>query len=729
MSKKLVYLVLVLSFCLAPSVHAATIVWVSDNKAPTDGVPADQPWVDLLEAQGYTVNLDFRNQEGRSLDAAEIEVLNAADLIIISRDTNSGDYTGTIAAWNSIETPIIMQVAHIARSNRWLWINTDAYNDSLPPAMEALDISHPVFNGVNLDNNNQVPVITEASSFPSITDAGNGTLLAKRADNDELWIVEWETGQEFYAGSGQTAGGRRMLFISATNSGVDGRYNLTADGEIMFLNAVGYMLGASKRVNAYKPVPDDGVIYEDTWVSLGWSPGDNAVSHDVYFGDNFDYVNDGAESTFQGNQAATFIVAGFPGFAFPDGLVPGTTYYWRIDEVNDTEPNSPWKGDVWSFMIAPRTAYNPDPADGAEQVDPDANLGWTAGFGSKLHTVYFGDNFDDVNNAAGGLPQGGTTHTPGTLELAKTYYWRVDEFDAVATYKGNVWSFTTQGAVGNPDPSNGAVDVKQTQIITWSPSVFAASHEVYFGTDKDAVKNADTGSLEYKGTRNLGSESYDPGMLEWDTTYYWRVDEVNNTNPNSPWAGILWSFTTANFLVVDDFESYNDIDPPDPESNRIFEAWSDGYEIPTNGALVGNELPPYAEQSIVHGGVQSMPYFYDNSVGYSEATLTLTYPRDWTENGVNTLTIWFRGNPDNAAETLYVALNGSAVVSHDNPNAAQINKWTEWNIDLQAFGINLANVNTIALGLGNRNNPQAGGSGTMYFDDIRLYPPPSEPAP
>jgi len=118
-----------------------------------------------------------------------------------------------------------------------------------------------------------------------------------------------------------------------------------------------------------------------------------------------------------------------------------------------------------------------------------------------------------------------------------------------------------------------------------------------------------------------------------------------------------------------------------------------------------------------------MPLYYDNSVGNSEATHTLTYPSDWTENGITTLSIWFRGVSDNAAETLYVALNGSAVVSHDNPNAAQIATWTQWNIDLQTFGVNLANVNTIALGLGNKNNPQAGGSGTMYFDDIRLYPP------
>ncbi len=160
--------------------------------------------------------------------------------------------------------------------------------------------------------------------------------------------------------------------------------------------------------------------------------------------------------------------------------------------------------------------------------------------------------------------------------------------------------------------------------------------------------------------------------------------------------------------------------------------WLDGFDDPTNGSLVGYDTPPFAEQTIVHSGNQSLPLYYDNSVGYSEATLTLTQPRDWTENGVNTLTIWFRGNSANDAEALYVALNGNAIVTNDNPNAAQTEEWTEWNIDLQEFadqGVNLANVNTIALGLGNKNNPQAGGSGTMYFDDIRLYPPPPEPAP
>ncbi|MBC8472870.1 MAG: hypothetical protein H8D56_25690, partial [Planctomycetes bacterium] len=194
---------------------------------------------------------------------------------------------------------------------------------------------------------------------------------------------------------------------------------------------------------ARRPVPEDGALHADTWISLAWRAGYYAVSHDVYMGVNFDDVDAGAEGTFIGNQATANAVAGFPGFAFPDGLVPGTTYYWRVDEVNEADPNSPWKGPVWSFSVPPKTAYNAVPADGAKFIDPEADLRWTAGFGAKLHHVYFGESFDDVNNAAGGLPQGITTYALGTLEPEKTYYWRVDEFDAIKTYKGNVWSFTT----------------------------------------------------------------------------------------------------------------------------------------------------------------------------------------------------------------------------------------------------------------------------------------------
>jgi len=463
---------------------------------------------------------------------------------------------------------------------------------------------------------------------------------------------------------------------------------------------------------AILPDPANGSYYPDTWASLGWTPGDTAASSDVYFSNNLADVEADAEAAFQGNQGGAFLVVGFPGMPVPDGLVPGVTYYWRVDSI-EADGTTKYEGKVWSFTVPPETAYEPVPADGAEAVDLDDNLSWTTGFNAKLHTVFFGDNLDDVSNAAGGLPQGALTYEPGTLEMAKTYYWRVDEFNPPFTHTGDVWSFTTVGAVQALVPVNGAVDVKQLPTLTWTPGL-GATHEVYFG--------ADASSLELKASGNLGQESYEPAQLEWNTTYYWRIDEANNTHADSPWTGNIWSFTTANFLIIDDIESYNDLDEADPESNRIYLAWIDGFGDPTNGSLVGYVNPPFAEQSNVHSGNQSMPLEYDNAAGKSEATLTLTSNKDWTVNGVDTLTIWYRGNASNSAETMYVMLNGSANVDNDNPDAVLAAGWTEWNIPLQAFadqGVNLANVNSITLGL----KSGTGGSGMIFVDDVRLYPP------
>ncbi len=557
-----------------------------------------------------------------------------------------------------------------------------------------------------------IHAISEDGSWPGWTDIANSNIIAGEYNN----LVLEQFGTEFMITLND------VVITTLTNNA------LTDIGTVLFSSDAAAGTVGSIRIDnvqigyvdvekAKDPVPEDGAIHPETWASLSWSPGAYAVSHDVYFSDNLADVEAGSETAFQGNQAADYLVVGFPGMPYPDGLVNGRTYYWRVDEVNDTDPNSPWKGNVWSFMVPPKTAYLPNPADGAESVYVDGRLRWTAGYGAKLHTVYFGDNFDDVNNATGGLPQGTTVYNPGPLKMATTYYWRVDEFDIVETHKGDVWSFITEGAVSNPNPAKGAVDVSQTAVLSWSPGVFGTSHQLYFGTD--------AGSLELKSSGNLGSESYDPGQLEWNTTYYWRVDEANSASADSPWTGPLWSFSTADFLVIDDMENYNDIPEGEPGSNRIYLAWADGFDTPTiNGSIVGHEPPPIAEQIIVHGGNQSMPLYYNNAVGISEATLTLTTNRDWTFKGLNTLTIWFRGDSGNAAENLYVALNGNAVVNNDDSTAAQKSAWIEWNIDLQAFadqGVNLTNVNSITLGLGNKSNPVPGGAGIMYFDDIRLY--------
>jgi hypothetical protein len=481
------------------------------------------------------------------------------------------------------------------------------------------------------------------------------------------------------------------------------------------------------RVIARDPIPSDGAVHEETWVNLSWTAGDFAISHDVYLGENFDDVNNATNESkeFRGNQTATFYVAGFPGFAYPEGLAAGTTYYWRIDEVNEADPNSPWKGNVWSFSIPPQTAYNPDPADGTEFVGPDnVTLSWTAGFGAKLHTIYLGNDYEEVENATVGVPSGSASYNPGPLEREKVYYWRVDESDGIATYKGDIWTFTTPGAAGAPQPVNRSVDVEHTQILTWTPADNADSHDVYFGANAEAVENATTASPEYKGNKISGSESYDPGQLDWDTSYYWRVDAVYGADIVK---GLAWSFTTADFLVVDDFESYTD---DDTAGQAIWQTWIDGLDVGDNGAQVGYLFPPYCEQTIVHGGSQSMPLLYVNEAGVtnSEASLALTSPRDWTVEDVGELSLWFRGDSANAAELLYAALSNASgelgLVVHSDANASKTNTWTQWIILLQAFadqGINLANVDKLAIGLGSKGGVSTGGSGMICIDDIRLY--------
>ena len=403
------------------------------------------------------------------------------------------------------------------------------------------------------------------------------------------------------------------------------------------------------------PVPADAAVIWDTWASVEWTAGVSAVSHDVYFGENFADVEAGTGDTFIGNKTATNFIVGFPGYPYPDGLVPGTTYYWRITELNNADADSPWIGPVWSLSVAPKTAWAPVPADGAEFVALNAQLKWAAGFGAKLHYVVFGTDFDEVSNAVRGTPAGIASFNPGKLEMAKTYYWRVDEFEGPLTHKGEVWTFTTEGAVSGPNPANGAVDIKPTQILRWDAGAVAASHEVYFGMDSDAVKNATKSSPEYKGPKTLGQESYDPGKLAMKTIYYWRIDEVNGTNPDSPWEGTVWRFTTGDFFAIDDFEDY------DAGANQIWFSWHDGLGagapgtpgyVPGNGtgSAVGDEnTASYTEETIVHGGSQSMPLAYDNnkqgSSKYSEVNLSMTDQRNWTEGGVANLSLWFRGYP------------------------------------------------------------------------------------
>jgi len=200
-----------------------------------------------------------------------------------------------------------------------------------------------------------------------------------------------------------------------------------------------------------------------------------------------------------------------------------------------------------------------------------------------------------------------------------------------------------------PYPPDGTIDVPRETILGWRPGEHYQNHQIFLGTDFNDVSQATASEPRGVLVSDLLSDAiFDPpGFLEFNQTYYWRADQINNAEPNSPWIGNVWDFTTANFVVVDDFEDYNDYKPDD-----IFSTWTDGYGSETNGALVGYDEPDFeagehfVETTIVHGGFQSMPYFYDKDLKFCEAVLPLEdLARDWIIGGVHELSLWFKGNP------------------------------------------------------------------------------------
>ncbi|OHB74497.1 MAG: hypothetical protein A2Z25_22185 [Planctomycetes bacterium RBG_16_55_9] len=224
--------------------------------------------------------------------------------------------------------------------------------------------------------------------------------------------------------------------------------------------------------------------------------------------------------------------------------------------------------------------------------------------------------------------------------------------------------------------------------------------------------------------------------LQSDNPFFWcrgadlnddgKVDFIDLDEFAGNWlAESIGGLRENSYLIIDDFESYNDLDPSDPASNRIFNTWLDGYDNPaTNGAVVGYSHPPFAERNIIHGGSQSMPYFYSTFFKLSKAERAVNPPQVWTTKGAGMLSLWFYGDASNYPALMSIVLNGGPEVYHENVNALRTDTWTQWTIDIQAFtGVDLTNIHSIAICFGDRDNLQAGGQGKMFFDDIRVYHP------
>ncbi|HUV67361.1 MAG TPA: fibronectin type III domain-containing protein, partial [Sedimentisphaerales bacterium] len=347
-----------LGFCLSTTaVNGADILFISAMDPAM--MPGDDALKAFMESLGHTVTYFDDNESEAATEAAAA----AADLVFISESVGSGNIRNEIT---EIQTPMIITEA-------WGWDEMGltsgggAGQDVISTDIQIVAPKHVLAAGLS----GTVPVLTDIAGDRGPARLGNGiagreaTVIARATltdgqTYDVLFIYEKGAALPVAPadGSAQVAADMRICLGFDEHS-----YLLWNENAYALLRAaIRYALGMIPQ--ARSPYPLDGAIVLATWTELRWSPGDFAATHDVYLGEDFDDVNNGAPETFRGSQATMSLLVGFPGYPYPDGLVPGTTYYWRIDEVNDADPNSPWKGPVWSFSIPPRTAYNPNPTDG-----------------------------------------------------------------------------------------------------------------------------------------------------------------------------------------------------------------------------------------------------------------------------------------------------------------------------------------------------------------------------
>jgi len=481
------------------------------------------------------------------------------------------------------------------------------------------------------------------------------------------------------------------------------------------------MQGGEGFPYALGPTPADGAMHQDTGVSLRWRPGDLAVSHDVYFGDNFDDVNEASRTNpldvlvGQNQEYTTYDPPSFLKFS--------QSYYWRVDEVNDAEPNSPWKGNVWSFTV----------------ID---------------HFIV--DNFEDYND-----------FSPDIIYEA----W-IDG-----------WEEPTNGStVGYPDPPAAEQSIvhggKQSMPFFYDNSgtaIYSEAAHLFSPVQDWTREGVGVLSLWFKG-----HPAYVGGFSEGPTGTYTMTASGTDIWSNSDQFHFAFKQVTGASAIIAKVESLDNTDPfakagvmirdtlePESRNVAVFITPENGVRFQYRNTAGGTtdrfftegiNAPQWVRLERTAGGLvrgyysedgttwerfnliqvrMDMPIYVGLAVTSHNNALTceakfsnVSFPDtsvepQWTDQDVGMLS--------NEAEPMYVSVKDgsgtSATVYHDDPNVSLIDTWTEWNIDLKEFsdaGVVLTDVSNLAIGFGDKDNPQPGGSGLVFFDDIRLYRP-SEP--
>ena len=474
------------------------------------------------------------------------------------------------------------------------------------------------------------------------------------------------------------------------------------------------------------------------YLFYGYIPDNNSLDPDVNVITSLEIS---ASTVYQTFELSFIAEAGQPYIGEPLGVrffEQGQGWYW-IDTVR--------------VEYRPLTkAREPEPANGAVDLPTSGiTLRWVPGMyvaaDVNSHEVYFGADKAAVEDAnrfdltgifrgdANGGPDANDKYyynLADTLPLGQRCYWRIDEVNEAyagpnpppgGRWKGDIWSFRVTGSAVNPSPEDEAEDVSLYTDLSWTPGTGSDEHDVYFGTDEDAVTDAniDVNFGVYMVRQDANDFDDFVPALELGKTYYWRIDEVN-VAISSLIEGDIWSFTVEDYVSVDDMDSYSD-------DAAVKAVWNDYWTNATRAETFRETGADFTEDG------NSMRYKYTNSSSpyYAEAyadMADLGMGSDWTAGDIEVLTLSFKGKQANALEPMYVALTdgsgrtGKVLYPDSNELTQGWKGFQEWNIELWRFvddnSVDLTDISRITIGFGDKT---AGGSGEVYFDNIRLYPP------
>ncbi len=474
------------------------------------------------------------------------------------------------------------------------------------------------------------------------------------------------------------------------------------------------------------PNPDNGTQEVPRDTSLGWKAGQYSDKHNVYFGTDFNDVNEASVSDPRGVMVAenhteiTFEPLG------ADLLDYNTTYYWRIDEINNSEPNSLWKGETWSF-----TTLNYLTVEDFESYDDVNNIiyntwsdyivnntGMTVGYiegtsmerdikrsGRQSMPLQY-DNDGTINEGTELEKTGTLFYSEAEHRWSEPQDWTIDDAESLT-----IWFR------GHP--------AKTSSFVEEPEGIFTVK-----GIGKDIYDKTDEFHFAYK-------------EVEGAVKIIVKVNSMDNTDPFAKAGVMIRDTLDANakycglFMTPENGVRYQYRSTVNDSTNRLFDP---NVAVPywlrlerTTGGLIrayysanGSDWSSFSLTSVsmVNPIYIGLAVTSHNQAVPCEAEFSnLSFPDttvgpEWTTKDIGIIT--------NEPESMYVVLNDSAVVYHDDPNITLTGQWTEWNIPLQKFteqNVDPANINSLGIGIGDMDNPQPGGKGIMYIDDIRLYRP------